>query len=53
MIYYVIITEDINSKILFRLNNNFNKKIIVCHLIQINILSTVSNKIKRKIYSDL
>ena len=25
MIYYVIITENINSKIAFALNNNFNK----------------------------
>ena len=31
MIYNVIITENINSKILFSLNNNFNSKCNVCH----------------------
>ena len=31
MIYYVIITENINPKILFSLENNFNNTFNVCH----------------------
>jgi hypothetical protein len=31
MIYYVIINENINSKLLFSLNNNFKSKFNVCH----------------------
>jgi hypothetical protein len=30
MIYYVIITENINLNILFSLENNFNNKFNVC-----------------------
>ena len=31
MIYYVIINETINSKLLFSLSNNFKSKFNVCH----------------------
>jgi hypothetical protein len=31
MLYYVIIVENINSNILFILNDNFKKKFNVCH----------------------
>ena len=31
LVYFVIITENINSKISFSIDNNFNNKFNVCH----------------------
>jgi hypothetical protein len=45
MVYYVIITENNNSVILFSLDNIVNNKFNVCHL------KSISNKVKRKIYA--
>jgi hypothetical protein len=51
MIYYVIITKNINSKILFSLNNNLIAYLMCVTSNQYSY--TVSNMVKRNIYSDL